>query len=71
MKLTAVTPILKKADLIAELLKNFRPISNLPFLSNIMEKVEANQLTHHKEIITLHAKTQSEYHTYNSTETAL
>ena len=31
-KLAAVIPLLKKADLIPEILKNFRQISNLPFL---------------------------------------
>ena len=50
LKLAAVTPIIIKIDLIAELLKNFRPISNLPFLSKVMEKVAAKQLVTHKEV---------------------
>ena len=48
-KIAAVTPILKKANLIAEILKNFRPISNLPYLSKILEKAAAIQLIDHKD----------------------
>ena len=36
-KLAAITPILKKANLIPEILKNFRPISNLPFVSKVLD----------------------------------
>ena len=70
-KLAAVTPILKKLDLIAEILKNFRPISNLPFLSKVMEKVAVKQLTLHKEDHNLREKFQSAYRGNHSTETAL
>ena len=34
-----ITPILKKHNLDADLLKNYRPISNIEFLSKIIEKV--------------------------------
>ena len=70
-KIAAVTPILKKIDLIAEILKNFRPISNLPFLSKVMEKVAVKQLTSHKEDHNLREKFQSAYRKFHSTETAL
>ena len=33
-----VTPVLKKRRLDPEVFKNYRPISNLPFLSKILEK---------------------------------
>ena len=70
-KIAAVTPILKKANLIAELLNNFRPISNLPFLSKIIEKAAAKQLIYHKNTHKLREKMQSAYREYHSTETAL
>jgi len=70
-KLAAVTPLLKKADLIPEILSNFRPISNLPFLSKILEKVATKQLLQHKEVNKLREKMQSAYRKHHSTETAL
>ena len=70
-KVAAVTPILKKANLIAEILKNFRPISNLPFLSKVLEKAASKQLLHHKDTKNLREKNQSAYRKYHSTETAL
>ncbi|KAF7642248.1 hypothetical protein LDENG_00261570 [Lucifuga dentata] len=36
-KLAAVTPIFKKPGLNPDILNNFRPISNFPFLSKILE----------------------------------
>ena len=71
LKLAAVVPILKKANLIAEILKNFRPISNLPYLSKVLEKVAANQFNTHKETNKLREKNQSAYREYHSCETAL
>ena len=44
-KLAVVKPLLKKPNLDPEVLANYRPISNLPFLSKILEKVVANQLS--------------------------
>ena len=38
MKNTIITPILKKANLDPNVLKNYRPISNLTFVSKIIEK---------------------------------
>lgn len=70
-KLAAITPILKKANLIVEILKNFRPIANLPFLSKVLEKVANKQLLHHKDIHGLREKFASAYRAFHSTETAL
>ena len=39
-KHAAVTPLLKKHGLDPNDLKNFRPVSNLPFVSKILEKVQ-------------------------------
>ena len=38
-KHSLVTPLLKKVSLGRNVLKNYRPVSNLPFLSKILEKV--------------------------------
>ena len=40
---------IKKATLDCEVLKNFRPISNLPFLSKLIEKVIAERLVSHMQ----------------------
>ena len=47
-----VTPLLKKISLDPECLKNFRPVSNLAFVSKLIEKVVANQFISHLKIIT-------------------
>jgi len=39
-----VFPLLKKHNLDASQPKNFRPVSNLPYLSKILEKVVQSQL---------------------------
>ena len=70
-KLAAVIRLLKKANLIPEILKNFRPISNVPFLSKVIEKVAAKQLCCHKEVNRLRDKMQSVYYEHHSTETGL
>ena len=50
--------------------KNYRPISNLPFLSKILEKCAQKQLTDHLEANNLHAERQSGYRVNRSCETA-
>ena len=47
LKSTVVKPLLKKPILDPHILKNYRPGSNLPFLSKVIEKVIAKQLTAH------------------------
>ncbi len=49
LKVAAITPILKKPGLDNTDLNNFRPISNLPFVAKILEKVVAAQLQSHLE----------------------
>ena len=43
LKQSLIRPLLKKADLDEEILKNYRPIANIPFLAKIIEKVVALQ----------------------------
>ena len=42
-----VTPLLKKSNLPVNKLKNYRPVSNLSFISKIIEKVVSNRLQAH------------------------
>ena len=65
-----MTPILRKQGLDANDLRNFRPVSNLPFLSKILEKVVL-QLQSHLCANSLLEIRQSAYRKYHSTETAV
>ena len=47
LKTAVVKPLLKKPSLEKNLLKNFRPVSNLPFLSKILKKVVLHKLLSH------------------------
>ncbi len=70
LKSAALTPLLKKA--ILELIeKNYRPVSNLTFLSKLIERVAAKRLLSHQEINHLLEALQSAYRRGHSTETAL
>lgn len=66
-----VTPILKKPGLDEQLLSNYRPVSNLQFLSKLLERVVVDRLLSHIEQLNLHEKFQSAYQSHHSTETAL
>ncbi|XP_071807959.1 uncharacterized protein [Asterias amurensis] len=45
LKLAHVHPTLKKSSLNPELLKNYRPISNLPYISKVLERVVFSRLS--------------------------
>ena len=45
LKKSIVMPILKKPNLDAHDLTNYRPVSNLPFISKLLEKVVAKRLS--------------------------
>ncbi len=47
LKTAAVTPVPKKHNADLDNLNNYRPISNLPFLANILECVVALQVHNH------------------------
>ena len=63
--------MIKKSGLDPETLSNYRPVSNLPFLSKILEKAVAEQLVAHLDANNLQVKFQSAYRCAHSTETAL
>ena len=59
LKNSIVTPLLKKPSLDPELLKNYRPVSNLTFISKTIERAVANQLNGHLLTNNLHEAHQS------------
>ena len=67
----SVKPLLKKPSLDKELLKNYRPVSNLPYISKVIEKVVAKRLDDHINENSLYDNLQSAYRAFHSTETAL
>ena len=69
-KTASVIPLLKKAGL-DHAFKNYRPVSNLAFISKITEKVVINQMRDHMEVNCPLPVCQSAYHPRHSTETAL
>jgi len=71
LKKALVTPLLKKTSLDKEILKNYRPVSNLAFLGKLIEHVVVQQLTGHKRRNNLYAVYQRAYREGHSTETAL
>ena len=71
LKEAVLIPLLKKICLDPELFKNFRPVSNLTFLSKLIELVVALRLHDHMKINNLYEEFQSSYRKFHSTETAL
>lgn len=71
LKLALILPLIKKLGLDPEILKSFRPVSNLPYLSKLLERVAASRLVDHMVKNKLHELFQSSYKQYHSTETAL
>ena len=70
-KVAQVSPKLKKTCLDQNILGNYRPISNLPFLSKVLERVVAARLVAYLEENKLSEPNQSAYRKGHSTETAL
>ena len=66
-----MTPILIKQGLDANDLRNLRPVSNLPFVSKILERVVLLQLLSHLCANSLLEIRQSAYRKHHSTETAV
>ena len=64
-------PLIKKPSLDTDDFKNYRPVSNLKFVSKILEKVVASQITSYLEDNKLLDDHQSAYKKYHGTETAL
>ena len=71
LKEAMIRPKLKKESLDHEVYSNFRPISNLKFISKMIKKAVSYQLTNHLRDNDLEESLQSAYKTLHSTETAL
>jgi hypothetical protein len=70
-KVARVTPLIKKPSLDPELLASYRPVSNLSFLSKVLERVINQRLTSYLLNNDLLECMQSAYRPHHSTETAL
>ena len=70
-KSAVIFPLLKKPSIDPNELKNFRPISNLPFISKIIEKLVLVQISRPLSANNLLNQFQSAYRPGHSTETAL
>jgi len=66
-----VTPLLKKTGLNSPDKNNFRPVSNLSFISKVVERVVTSQLHQYLAENDLLPRFQSAYRKYHSTETAM
>ena len=71
IKESTIVPLLKKAGLDPEILKNYRPVSDLVFLSKLTERAADKQLYNHMSVNKLHCKYQHAYKVAHSTETLL
>jgi len=71
LKLGQITPLLKKAGLDATDDCNFRPISNLPTMSKLLERLALSSLQPHLLSSPNYSTLQSAYRSLHTTETAL
>ena len=71
MKTAPVRPLLNKVSLDNNNVKNYGPVSNLPFASKLLEKVVAARLVEHLSTYDLEEPFQSAYRPHNSVESAI
>ena len=71
LKTATVKPLLKKSNSDSKEFVNFRPVSNLKFVSKLNEKAVLLQLNIYLSTNGLHEPQQSAYKTLHSTETAV
>ena len=70
-KSSIIFPLIKKQGLDPEILKNYRPVANLSFISKIIEKVIATQIHDYLINNDIVDNFQSAYKAGHSCETAL
>ena len=66
-----VRPLMKRDVIDLNDMKNYRPVSNLPFLSKLLERVVQARLQAHLDGSSLLPGWQSAYRRLHSTETAV
>lgn len=71
VKTADIIPLLKSESLDPDVLKNFRPVSNLTFLGKLIERVVLKRLNEHLSRNNLHCPEQFAYKKHHSTETLL
>ena len=71
LKQAAVLHLLKNQGLDSEQMKNYRLVSNLPYVSKLLENVVANQIMTYMYSNDLHEPLQSAYRHGHNTETAM
>jgi hypothetical protein len=70
-KSSLVTPLLKKDSLDKEVLSNYRPVSNLSFISKLTERIVLSRLNNYLASNSLLNTNQSGFTKHHSTETLL
>ena len=70
-KSSIIFPLIKKQGLDPEIMKNYRPVANLSFISKIIEKAIASQIHDHLINNDIVDNFQSAYKACHSCETAL
>ena len=72
-KTAIIRPLFKKPSLNPEDFSSYRPVSNLPFLSKVLERCVLNQIRTHlnRNQLYMYDKFQSAYREYHSTEALL
>lgn len=70
-KKAVVRPLLKKNGLDASQKQNYRPVSNLSFLSKLLERIVQRRLQTFLDGNGLMPSTESAYRQFHSTETAI
>ena len=71
LKAVLIRPLLKKIGLDSHILKNYRPVSNLTFISKVIETVVSVRLNEHLIKNCMFDPLQSAYRDKHSTETVL
>ena len=71
LKHALISPLIKKLLLDPDVFKNYRPVSNLPYISKLIERIVAVRLVKHLNDNGLYENNQSAYRELHSTETAL
>ena len=70
LKKAFLTPLIEKIILDCEMFKNYRPVSNLSFISKLVKRVVCVQLVEHLKANNLYEIFQSAYRQRHSTKTA-
>ena len=70
LKVAIIRPLLKQINL-SQIFKNYRPVSNLKYISKLIERVILEQLSKHLLANNIYEPMQSAYRYGHSTETAL